>query len=156
MQGTGNIFHFAPESQVHAFVSQNPALKYLAFDLDLSQYELRPGVEVDMHHMPVRDDSATGVFCFHVLEHVQDDRACIRELYRVLQPGGEAIIMVPFMMGQTETEEYPEPDPDMWDHVRGYSPLDFKHRLAPFDFEEITPRSLLHDDEAKRYGIPNS
>jgi hypothetical protein len=41
--------------------------------------------------------------------------------------------MVPFMMGQPETEEYDAPDLDNWEHMRGYSPLDFKFRLKPFN-----------------------
>lgn len=148
--------HFAPESQVHSFVAKNPALRYTAFDIDLSQYLLRPGVEADLHHLPLHDSVAAGLFCIHVLEHVRDDRACIHELHRVLQPGGEAVIMVPFMMGQAETEEYAAPDPEMWDHVRGYSPLDFKHRLAPFEYEEILPHTFLSEEEVKRFAIPDS
>ncbi len=156
LTGRGNVLHFAPEHLVRNAVAVNPNLTYLAFDIDMSQYTLRPAVESDLHRIPTRDAAAIGLFCVHVLEHVRDDRACIRELHRVLQPGGEAVIMVPFMMGQTETEEYAAPDPEMWDHVRGYSPLDFKHRLAPFEYEEILPHTFLSEEETKRFAIPDS
>ena len=106
--------------------------------------------------MPIPDNSLAGLFCIHVLEHVRDDRAALAELHRVLRPGGEAVIMVPFMMNQTETEEYGAPDPEIFDHVRGYSSLDFKHRLTLFDFEEILPHTLLSADEVRRYCVPNS
>jgi len=71
-------------------------------------------------------------------------------------PGGEAVIIAPFMMGQTATEEYGTPDPELFDHVRGDSPLDFKARAAPFDYEEITPAVLWSADEIERYKIPDS
>ena len=155
---SGYILHFAPEYMVRDEIARHAGLRYFAFDIDLAAYpaDLRHGATMDLHAIPLADNFAAGIFCFHVLEHVRDDRACIRELYRVLQPGGEAIIMVPFMMDQTETEEYGAPDPDMFDHVRGYSPLDFKHRLAPFEYEEITPAALLTGEEAVRHGIPDS
>lgn len=152
----GRVFHFAPEHQVHAFVSRNPALRYIAFDIDLSQYTLRPGVTADLHRLPVQDSAAAGLFCLHVLEHVRSDHEALAELRRVLRPGGEAVIMVPFMMGQAETIEFGKPDPEIFDHVRGYSPLDFKHRLAPFEYEEILPGTFLSDDEVRRFAIPDS
>lgn len=155
---SGNVLHFAPERMTYDEIRKHPNLRYFSFDIDLAVYpsDLRHGATMDLHAIPLRDNFAAGVFCFHVLEHVRDDRACIREIYRVLKPGGEAIIMVPFMMDQTETEEYGAPDPDMFDHVRGYSPLDFKHRLAPFEYEEVLPATLLTREEALRHGIPDS
>jgi hypothetical protein len=87
---------------------------------------------------------------------VRDDREAIRNLYRITRPGGEAVLMVPFMMDQTETEEYGAPDPELFDHVRGYSPLDFKDRLAPFDYEEIVPSAMLPPGDVDRYKIPDS
>lgn len=156
MAGTGRVLHFAPERQVHAFVSKNPNLKYIAFDIDMSQYTLRPGANADLHHLPIKDAAADGLFCMHVLEHVRSDHECLRELHRILKPGAEAVIMVPFMMHQTETEEYGKPDPEIFDHVRGYSPLDFKHRLAPFEYEEIFPHTFLTPEETQRFAIPDS
>ena len=91
-----------------------------------------------------------------MLEHVADDREAIRNLYRITAPGGEAVIMVPFMMDQTETEEYDAPDPELFDHVRGYSPVDFKERLAPFDYDEVMPSTFLSDEEVTRFRLPPS
>jgi SAM-dependent methyltransferase len=158
LSGAGYVLHFAPEHMVYYAVTANPALRYFAFDIDLSYYPLplRPGATMDLHHVPLADNVAVGLFCHHVLEHVRDDRACIQEMHRVLKPGGEAVIMVPFMMDQAETEEYGKPDPDMFDHVRGYSPVDFKHRLAPFEYEELLPAAFMTPDEAKRFNIPDS
>lgn len=153
MVGEGRVLHFAPEKQIRSFIDENPKLTPIGTDWDMGQYPLRPGFNCDIHHLAIADNTFDGLYCIHVLEHVADDRAAIRELHRVLKPGAEAVIMVPFMMNQTETEEYDEPDPEMFDHVRGYSPLDFKHRLEPFEYEEVTPSSLLDPDEVLRYKI---
>ncbi len=156
MDRPGRVLHFAPEKQIRSFIDQNPDLVPIGIDWDMTQYALRPGFNCDIHHLALPDHSFEGLYCIHVLEHVGSDYDAIKELYRVLKPGAEAVIMVPFMMHQTETEEYDGPDPEIFDHVRGYSPLDFKHRLAPFAYEEVTPASLLDPDEVVRFQIPDS
>ena len=46
------------------------------------------------------------------------------------------------------------PFADRYDHVRGYSMLDFKDRLAPFHYEEALPSAFLTDEELARFQIP--
>ena len=41
------------------------------------------------------------IYCSHVLEHVDDDRKAINELYRILKHGGWAAIMVPITAPST-------------------------------------------------------
>lgn len=53
------------------------------------------------------DKSFDFLICSHVLEHIPDDAAAIRELFRVLSPGGEAIIMVPILLTANVTDEDP-------------------------------------------------
>ena len=162
MGGKGRVLHFAPEASVRRFIDQNPELRCLSTDYAKGIYRgILQGVAgpcfiSDIHHLPLAEGVIDGLFCLHVLEHVADDREAIRNLYRIMRPGGEAVLMVPFMMEQTETEEYAAPDPELFDHVRGYSPLDFKHRLAPFAYEEIVPSVLLPPHEVDRYKIPDS
>lgn len=45
----------------------------------------------------VPDDYYTGVYSLNVLEHIDDDEAILAELFRVLKPGGRAVIYVPAM-----------------------------------------------------------
>lgn len=157
-QSKGYVLHFAPEPQVRRFTDQNPHLRVFGTDLDprILPPAFTPAFVADIQRLPLADDAVHGVFCLHVLEHIPDDHAAIRELCRVLHPEGQALIIVPFMMDQTETIEYGAPDPFMFDHVRGYSPLDFKDRLTAFDYEEIKPATFLSDDEIRRYHVPES
>lgn len=45
--------------------------------------------------LPFRADSFMLILSHEVLEHVSDDRRCLEELVRVLEPGGRLIIFVP-------------------------------------------------------------
>ena len=78
----------------------------------------------------------------HVLEHITDDRAAMRELRRILRPGGWAIVMVPIEHGRTTTYEDPsittpeERERAYWqsDHVRLYA----ARRRRPADSRRVS------------------
>jgi SAM-dependent methyltransferase len=59
------------------------------------------GVDIigDIHAMPIETGSFDCVFCTGTLEHVRDPWQAVRELFRVLKPGGIVHIDVPFMQG---------------------------------------------------------
>jgi SAM-dependent methyltransferase len=80
--------------------------------------------------------------CSHVLEHVPDDRRALRELYRILKPGGGGILMVPIALDLDETDEDPSvtDEAERWrrfgqdDHVRQYSKGSFLERVREAGF----------------------
>ncbi len=45
----------------------------------------------------VPDDYYSGLYSLNVLEHIEEDEEILRELHRVLKPGGKAVIYVPAM-----------------------------------------------------------
>jgi ubiquinone/menaquinone biosynthesis C-methylase UbiE len=49
----------------------------------------------DGDHLPTGDNTVDVLTCIEVIEHTQNDRNTIAELFRVLKPGGTAIITVP-------------------------------------------------------------
>jgi SAM-dependent methyltransferase len=54
----------------------------------------------------IKDCAAGSVLCLTVLEHVIDPQAAVRQIYRILKPGGVAVISVPFFIsyhGKSET-----------------------------------------------------
>ena len=52
-----------------------------------------PGKEImDVMAIPQADNLFDVVICIHVLQHVQDDAKAMREIFRVLKPGGWAIL----------------------------------------------------------------
>ena len=100
--------------------------------------------------------------CSNVLEHVSDDRMAMRELHRVLAPGGTAFVQVP-IRGETTFEDPSVTDPvertrlfGQEDHVRFYG-RDIIQRLeqAGFQVEEFYMLDVLQvtPDEIKRMNL---
>lgn len=59
--------------------------------------ETKPDFLCDAAAIPVDNSSFDGVICSEVLEHVPDPRQVMREIFRILKPGGRALVVVPFM-----------------------------------------------------------
>jgi SAM-dependent methyltransferase len=121
--------------------------------LDLGADNRLVDVLGNLTETPLRDDSVDLMVCYHVLEHIPDDRAAMREMARVLSPGGLALVQVPLRPG-TVTDEDPDAPAEervrrfgQADHVRYYGD-DFEDRLVEcgLAFQRVTPRSLLGED----------
>ena len=54
-----------------------------------------PLIQFDLSHCPLPDNSVDVVIALNVLEHIQDDEAALGHIFRILKPGGHAIIEVP-------------------------------------------------------------
>lgn len=52
----------------------------------------------DIQSIELKDGVAGSVLCMEVLEHVQHPRDAINEIFRILRPGGIAIVAVPFLI----------------------------------------------------------
>lgn len=83
-------------------------------------YEPEVDHQVDFCALPFGDAEYDCVFASHVLEHIADDRAAIREIHRILKPGGFAVLPVPIVAASTI--EYPEANPFEVGHVRAPGP----------------------------------
>lgn len=69
-------------------------------DVGRLEWAEREGVEarlasVDIHQLPFADNSFDKVLMSEVLEHIADDRQAMREVFRVLKPGGILALSVP-------------------------------------------------------------
>jgi SAM-dependent methyltransferase len=53
----------------------------------------------DAHWLPFGDDSVGGILCFGVLEHAERPWEIIKEMRRVIMPGGAVYVGVPFIQG---------------------------------------------------------
>lgn len=99
--------------------------------------------QIDLMDMHIYEDNRFDVFvCSHVLEHVTDDVKAMKELYRILKPGGFGLVLVPIIPTLEKTLEDPSIDDEalQWkyygqgDHVRMYNRQDFINRLAGVGF----------------------
>lgn len=132
-----NMLHIAPEQ---CFIKRFRKLKHLNYitgDLESPIAD----VKMDLHDIPFEDNSFDIVLCNHVLEHVRNDKQCMKEIFRVLRPEGWAILQVPISLEKENTDEDPTiTDPEIrkerfgqYDHVRAYG-ADYQQRLAEAGF----------------------
>ena len=57
----------------------------------------RPDVQADAAYIPFKEGCFDAVICSELLEHVLDPLAVLREIHRVVRPGGTLLICVPFL-----------------------------------------------------------
>jgi SAM-dependent methyltransferase len=130
------LLHVAPEMSMMAAFRRSRGIDYLSIDL----HGPHAMAKMDLMALDAPGDSFDAIYCSHVLEHVADDRKAMREMFRVLRPGGLALIMVP-LSDQPTFEDPSITDPAerervYWqsDHVRLYG-MDIRERLAEAGFE---------------------
>jgi SAM-dependent methyltransferase len=158
---TRSLLHFAPEWCLRRRLETIPNIRYVTADLDPAGVALR----LDITALALGDGAFDAILCSHVLEHVEEDAAAIRELHRVLGPGGWAIVMVPLDTQRASTYEDPalrtpeDRQREFWqsDHVRLYAP-DVADRLTAAGFEVTVERIAqeLGARAAARYGLLES
>jgi SAM-dependent methyltransferase len=56
-----------------------------------------PTIVGDVRKTTFADKSVDSILCCEVLEHVQYPELCVKEISRILKPGGKALITVPFL-----------------------------------------------------------
>jgi len=156
MVDSPRILHVAPERPIQALLMSAGA--YLSLDLERDDVDLR----ADIADVPLPDGSIDVLVASHVLEHVCDDTAALREIHRLLSPDGVAVLLVPWSPKRTSTYEDPTvTDPQsreqlfgQWDHVRLYG-ADLPDRLkaAGLEIERIDHGDLVSCAEATLYGF---
>ncbi len=152
------VLHFAPEYILHKKLKSMPNIDYISADLSSSLAM----VKTDITDILFTDNSFDVIICSHVLEHISDDRRAMRELYRVLKPGGWAVLQVPIDTNRNVTFEDPEivtPEDrhrnfGNYDHVRLYG-LDFGKRLREAGFFVIEDDYVqtLSAEEIRKFGL---
>jgi predicted SAM-dependent methyltransferase len=85
------VLHFAPEQAFYKLFRNQKNLDYTTTDL----YSPLADVKADICNLPFEDNQYDVILCNHVLEHIPDDTKAMQELYRVLKPGGMAILQIP-------------------------------------------------------------
>lgn len=150
------VLHFAPESLVQDKLKALPNLDHLSVDL-VSPIADR---QADITALPFADASFDIILCNHVLEHVPDDARAMSEVFRVLAPGGWAMLLTPYR-ADADTDEDPDATPDervrrfgQDDHVRTYG-RDYPDRLrsAGFSVRQQVVRAMFDASVVKYYGL---
>ncbi len=132
-----DILHFSPsKSMSDSIASRNPK-SYVTTDYE---DEFEADKRHDIQAIDEPDNSFNIILCYHVLEHIPDDRKAMSELYRVLKPGGICYIQTPFKDGEIyEDSSITTPEGRLEhfgqdDHLRIYSAKGLKSRLVEAGF----------------------
>lgn len=149
------LLHVAPEPSLERCFQRLPNVSYLSADYD----SMLAMEQMDITNIRYPDESFDAIVCNHVLEHVNDDRRAMRELRRVLKPGGWALLQAPVDPTRAATfEDATVTAPrerarlfGQYDHVRVYG-LDYPKRLKEAGFHvtvdhfiKTVPESRVRD-----------
>ncbi len=153
------MLHIAPEQCFYKLFKTQENLKYTTGDYNSPIAD----IHFDLHKAPFDDNAFDVIFCNHVLEHVEDANQCMRELYRIMKPGGWGIFQVPLDKTRKITYEdktiiSPEQrELHFWqkDHVRLFG-LDYNDKLMEAGFKVTVDDFVdtLESDLVDRYRLP--
>jgi predicted SAM-dependent methyltransferase len=121
-------------------------LNYVGYDTDHKDFD-------PSGKMPFKDGEFQSVYSSHCLEHIVDYKTSIREWFRILETGGNMMLLLPhkFLYEKKETL------PGLYnqDHKRFYTPasllLEIEESLEPNSYRVVLLRDFDHEYD---YGIP--
>jgi len=155
------VLHIAPEQCFHSRFRKLHNLDYTTADLESPLAD----VKLDIQNMPFEEDVFDIIICNHVLEHVEDDKKALSEIYRVLKKDGFAILQVPadFSLVQTYENSSVTSEADrkrhfgQKDHLRLYG-SDYSQRVRNAGFRILEDNFLnsLNMREIKKYMLPEN
>jgi len=153
------VLHIAPEQVFYKKFKSFSHWDYTTSDL----HSPLADVKADICALPFEDNSYDFILCNHVLEHIPNDLKAMEELYRVLKPGGTAILQVPL---EEDRENAFEDDAitdqqertrifGQYDHVRVYG-QDYYSRLEKVGFKATAVDFIkeISATEVKRFALP--
>jgi dTDP-4-amino-4,6-dideoxygalactose transaminase len=157
------LLDIAPSGPLSGFIRRKFKIYYRTADRFMKNVDDR----ADITSMQCYADASFDAFiCSHVLEHVQDDRKAMAELFRVLKPGGWGIAMAPICLALKETREDFSKTSEQErikyfgqnDHVRVYSREGFIGRLEGVGFKvhQVRHDHFTSDDVTRRGISPSS
>ena len=134
--GCGTGRNLAELAQVGDAVGLDLEARALEF---CQQRGLRSVAQARAEHLPFQDASFDAVIALDLLEHLDDDVEGVREVFRVLRPGGHFLAFVPayrWLWG---------PQDDISHHRRRYTPrmIASTLRAAGFRVNRLTHANLL-------------
>ena len=144
----GWILHFAPEPSLDpVFRRMDGSDPRITTDYAMAGVDFLSNITA----LPFGDGAFAGILCSHVLEHIEEDREAMKELFRVLAPGGTAVICIP-ERDMPETVEFGFPDPRKTHHWRDYG-RDVADRLREAGFRVETVNPAPDDPDTARHGL---
>lgn len=156
----GRVMHFAPEPQLSKKIALQQPAEYVRGDLFPANDTIQ---KIDATNISFADSSFDVLLANHILEHIPAYDKAMKEFYRVLKPGGIAILQTPFSKrlvknfedSGIDTKDLKKYFYAQHDHVRVFSEADFLQALknAGFELGIVKHTDLFNDEESYYYGV---
>jgi len=153
-----SLLNIAPDYAIQTKFKQLKNINYLSIDLN-SNLAME---KQDLTNLKFNDNAFDAILCYHVLEHIVDDKKALEELFRVLKSGGWAIIQTPFEKDRNKTyEDFSITSLEerkkafgQSDHVRIYG-LDYVNKLRDAGFKVNVDNfvSQFNSEEINKYKL---
>jgi SAM-dependent methyltransferase len=152
-----HLFHASPNYCLSRRFSTLPNIDYVGVDHNNHRNIC---IKMYLPATPILSETFDAIICMHVLEHIQEDRKAIHELYRILKPGGWAGISVPIRLDQKTYEDPTITSPKERErafgetvHVRYYG-YDLVDRLEEAGFRvKMDPGKEVDQLSRQKYGL---
>jgi SAM-dependent methyltransferase len=148
------VLDFSPSRCLYRTLCKYPSIHYISSDF---AGEFIADKQFDITQIELPDSALDIIICYHILEHIEDDKKAMKELYRILKKGGHCFIQTPFREGETyENEAIKSPEDrakhfGQADHVRVYSVSGLQDRLAQCGF--ITEIKEFNEIPGNEFGL---
>lgn len=130
------VQHISPKADKYVTIDKFPT------ELDFSKF---PNVEFRQMTVPpfkgIEDNSFDYVVSFQVIEHIEDDNAFVKEIARVLKPGGKFIVTTPYIKMSITRNPW---------HVREYTIEELKTLLSK-NFSKVDALGVSGNDKIMEY-----
>ncbi len=153
------LLHMAPEEVFAPVFLKKSRMEYVPVDLSPELFPFVSCLRADATELPFPDASFDWIISNHVLEHIENEEKCLREMSRVLKPDGTAFLTFPVNWDQDETLEDPaiqSPEERLkfygqQDHVRAYG-KDASARLEKYFNVQLLTAENFRVSKNQRWG----
>ncbi|MBK5286716.1 MAG: methyltransferase domain-containing protein [Bacteroidia bacterium] len=151
------VLHFSPSIAIFRKLKAMDNINYFPTDF----YNPLIKNHFDITSLPFEEKYFDLIICYHILEHVSDDRKAMNELFRVLNFSGALLTQVPYSENETHEDSSitnPAERKKIFgqeDHVRYYGRSDFKTRLenSGFQVSEIKYAAKIGNEKSEKYQL---
>jgi ubiquinone/menaquinone biosynthesis C-methylase UbiE len=91
--------------------------------------------------LPYSDNSFDSIISFQVIEHIKDDRTYLKEIFRVLKPGGVALITTPNIKMSLSRNPW---------HIREYTAQQLSE-ICNTDFTSVELKGITGNEKVMQY-----
>ncbi len=149
----GKVLEIGPNRSLQEFLLRKKDFSYISVDIKSPQAMIK----MDMTDLKFSDESFDFVFAVSVLAFVDDDIKAMKEMYRVLNKNGFALISANINEDADKTIEYGKADPKK-SYARRLYGKDITEKLKSVGFktERYDMKNEISPEKFKEYAIKKS